>query len=266
MNRVNYNYLKLFMLISCLIIFVFEFAAADVPELFDGAQAVADNLVVLSQSYIVGFIVYLLSAHYPMLHQQRIKAEEQKKMDEIIARRLQKLLTNCMFVIQAASNYKMSQRDIWAQPLNQKTFSEATEMVFHKHNVAQARTIKPAGDPVGRLMTVGENVQDSLTSIEASIDSLLKLEKHLDLDLFNTILDIEECSLMISWSNRIDDRPDIIGGKVFQTVPTPIGKISKIFVEFDESYRELILLMEKYDKTEAYNKFDKHMRALEVRI
>jgi hypothetical protein len=258
--------LKILFAVAIAFIAIFEFMAKNSPEWFSGAGLLVDNIVVLSQSYLVGFIIYLLSAYYPWTQQERIRILEQEKIDEIIARRLKKLITNCMFVMYHAMDYKKEQHLVYLEATEEKEFEELGSDVFHMHNVRQARTIRIPGEQYGRMMTVGENILDSTQSVKKGIDELLKLEKYMSIELITLLYHTEESNVINNWQNYIDDAPFVIGNQILKPQPSPIGKYHKMFKDFDVLFRYLEQQLLKLPETEAFKEHSKYMDTLRDKV
>ncbi|MFM5150801.1 hypothetical protein [Aeromonas hydrophila] len=254
--------LKLIFLLSIAFIIAFEFLAKDSLEWFSGAGLLVDNVVVLSQSYLVGFTIYLLSAYYPWTQQEERRLSEQQKIDEIIARRLKKLMTNCIFVLYHGMDYKKEQHLVFLEPLNEEEFQKLGNDVFHWQSVRHARSIRVPGEQYARMMTVGENILDSTLSVKKGIDELLKFERYMDIELVTLLYHMEESTVISNWQNYIDDTPIILGNQVLKPQPSPIGTYHKMFKEFDELYRCLELKLLNLTDTNACEEYSHHIETL----
>lgn len=209
------------------------------PELFSGAQILVQNGIVLSQSYLVGFIIYLLSAYYPWVQQENVRSSEQKRMDELIAHRLKKLITDCMFVMYMGMDCQKEQGLIYLQSTTEQEFERLMSNTFHFNNVRHARVIRVQGEEHGRIITVGENILDCTNSVKNSIDGLLKLERFMTIELVELLYKMSELSLIKNWENYLNDTPFLINGRLLKPQPSPIGTYKTMFVEFDQHYREI---------------------------
>ncbi|WP_318470785.1 hypothetical protein [Photobacterium leiognathi] len=231
--------LKSIALFAFIFILTFDFFTKDWPELFSGAQILVQNGIVLSQSYLVGFIIYLLSAYYPWVQQESVRDSEQKRMNELIAHRLKQLITDCMFVMYMGMDSQKEQGLIYLQGTTEQEFESMMNNTFHYQNVRHARVIRVPGEQYGRVMTVGENILDCTNSVKTSIDGLLKLERFMTIELVELLYKVSELSLIKNWENYLDDTPFLINGRLLQPEVSPIGTYKQMFVEFDQYYREI---------------------------
>lgn len=255
--------LKIIAILSFVFIFIFDFLAKDMQELFKGAHVLVQNGIILSQSYLVGFIIYLLSGYYPWLHNERNRVLEQQKMDELIAHRLKKLVTSCMSLLWVSMDARKAQEKIWLEKTTELEFETLMSDTYHNQCVRHSRIIHEPGKPYGRNMTVGENILDLTKSVKVGIENVLKFERHMNIELIELLYHFSELTLVCHWENYLEERPFIVNGKLFGHEKVKLGLYKKIFVEFDDYFRLIETKLLEMDKTSAakeHAKFIKNLR------
>ncbi|HAV1510365.1 TPA: hypothetical protein JG810_004115 [Vibrio parahaemolyticus] len=254
--------LKVIAVLAFAFIFIFDFLAKDWPELFKGAHILAANGVILSQSYLVGFVIYLLSGYYPWLKSEQARKLEQDKMNELIAHRLKKLVTKCMHVMWAGVDARKSQKFIWLNQITESEFETLMRDTYHDQPVRHPRIIRDPGKPYGRTMTVGENILDCTDSIRTCIEDVLKFERYIDIELIELLYKFSELPLVWNWETYLEERPFLIDGKLFGYNKVAIGQYKSIFIEFDNYYRKIEVKLLELNDTSAGKEHARFLKML----
>lgn len=236
---------------SLVVVVVFELIAKDWPEWFHGGNEIASILVSLSLSCAAGCIIYYISAYIPTKQEEKKRAEEQKKIDEITSIRLKKLLDSFSRILIVAHNNLPSYQEIMALPLSEEKFTNLTSNVKPSDPAVIGKPSKVSGNSARPTMTIAEFISEEIESIKIESEKILRLEKYISSDLIKMLSDLEDVPIINNWKVLIDDKPMLINGVEYVSPSGPISNYFTYFKALDDAYKSFQKYMYQYSGTKS---------------
>ncbi len=232
------------LLIVILAIAMIEFVFENTVEPFEGGAKLAEITVNLCLSFIAAYLFYLITFVIP-------KYIERKQIEEHAAHLINKVLFHILFIMQDATNFNISQKDLKLKPLTETDFKDAMKNVFMDNELKRFRTGKD-----GHNQNVGEAVINHIEGLKNTIDELFRYSPYIETSLISSISEAIRNNMNESWINRYHMIPSHVGNETFVAVRTDITGYAKHLYEYNRIYKTLKnILLTKYSSTAASLKY-----------
>ena len=240
------------LLASIVSIVMVEFVFYDVPEIFSGGARLGDLVVNVSLSYVAAYFFYIVTFVVPRMI-------ERKHIEEHAAHLISRILFYILFIIQDATNMRISQKDIKLSALTETDFQEAMKGVFMDDELRNFRV----GDD-GHNTKVGDAVIRSIDGLKHTADDLFKYSPHIETKLVALVSAALRNTMNESWVNSYRSGPAYIGELTLVPERRDVSHYAKCLCQFLEIYRDIQrILLEKYKETETAKKHAENLRNLE---
>jgi len=240
---------------SLIVVVVFELIAKDAQEWFRGGSEVASILVNLSLSCAAGCIIYYISAYIPTRQEEKKRADDQVKIDEITSVRLKKVLDGFSRILIVAHNDISSYQEIMALPISEESFIKLTSSVRASDYAVISTSSKLSGNTARPSMTIAEFISEEIEGIKVESEKILRLEKYISSDLIKMLSDLEDVPIVNNWRVLIDDKPMLINGVKYVAPMGPISNYFSYFKALDDVYKRFQQYMYKYVSTKAGHQY-----------
>ena len=233
-------------------IILVEFIFNDVQELFSGGAKLGKIFVNMSLSYIAAYFFYIITFLIP-------KHIERKHIEEHAAHLINKVLFNILFIMQDATNMKISQKDLKLKKLTEDEFKGAMSNVFSDNKLKNFR----AGDD-GYNIEVGEAVINNINNLKDTVNELFKYSPYIETELISLISAAIRNNMNESWPNSYRMGPVHIGGKTLVAVRRDVSHYARNLFEYSQLYRAIEnIFIRKYSKTETVKKYAENINNLQ---
>ncbi len=246
------NILLLSLLVAILTIVLVEFVLEDIPELFSGAAKIGGILVNMSLSYIAAYFFYIVTFLIP-------RYIERKHIEEHAAHLINSVLFCIFFIIQDATNMKISQKDIKLKDMTEEDFKGTMNSIYMDDGLKNFR----AGSD-GHNMKVGEAVNNNIDALRNNVDELLKYAPYIEVQLIASLGAAIRNDMNESWKNSYLMRAVHMNGNTLVKKRTDVSSYAKYIYEYHQLYRTIEdILLKKYKSTVVAKKYAENIRSLQ---
>lgn len=223
------------LLAAIVAIFLVEFVFHDVPELFSGGARLGNLVVNVSLSYVAAYFFYIVTFVVP-------RKIERQHIEEHAAHLISRILFYILFIIQDATNMRISQKDIKLADLTETDFQEAMQGVFMDDELKNFRVGKG-----GHNMKVGDAVESSIVGLERTADELFKYSPHIETKLVALVSAALRNTMNESWTNSYRLGAVHIGNVTLVPERRDVSHYAKHLCQFLEIYHDIQqILLDKY--------------------
>jgi hypothetical protein len=252
-NFPTHTILIFFLVVSFVLVLLLEFFFADAKELFVGGKKLSDLTTNLCLAYISGYFFYLVTVVLP-------KRAEREHIKEHAAHLIDRILFHILFIMQDATNSKISQKSLKIESLNIESFRLACKDVFMDNDLSALRASKH-----GRPLKVGEAVSQNIQELQNTINQIFKYSPYIESELISLISSASRNTLNESWINYNNMVPLHIGNHVLMAVRTDVSGYAECLLEYHTLFRAIeTILVKEYKSTIVAQKYIANIAALKA--